>query len=88
MARKHKKVNLHNTNLYLLAIVAIVAVVGIVVLVLNAGGGAMDYSSEESVNVYDEDGNLIGQAFYSNWFKKKKTQEKAPCCGANGICWC
>jgi hypothetical protein len=43
-------------NLYLLAIVSIVAIVGVVVLVLNAGDSG-------EMAMYDEDGNLVGEAF-------------------------
>ena len=73
MAKKKEQ-----ANLYLLAIVAIVAVVGIVVLVLNVGGPAS--MAEELVTIYDEDGDLVGEAYVSGsvWkrFLERQTGEE------------
>ena len=51
----------HNHSTLLIVIVAIVAIVAIVILVQNNNQYSKSISEESTYNVYDEEGNLIGE---------------------------
>jgi hypothetical protein len=57
-----KKKNTINNSWFYLSIVVIVAIVGIV-MVVNSSSDCDDFSDESIVELTDEEGNIIGEAF-------------------------